>query len=338
LGVATLGCLVTLGWAAAMVRTPHLLVPTVALHQPPNDADSWPEWIARVAPRWESREVLLNAEGEYISVARSGLGYVVDRTALLASLQEGSASLTPMQRWQRRLSTLFKLPLPPKDLPIPWTFDPERARTTLSSLSTELERSPIDAHLDFARRQLRHEKPGRRLNLSASFAELAALGPQPGAPVALRFDEMPASTTLSDLPNVDPRKLLASFETDFSKKRGPRIHNIRQAAHYLDGSVLLPGATLSFNKSVGPRVAKRGFIDAPVIVNDVMESGMGGGVSQVATTLDAAAIYGGLEITERRSHSRPSGYAPLGLDATVIDDVQDLKIKNPYSVPLYVRA
>lgn len=321
-----------------MVRTPRLLVPTVALHQPPDDAAAWPEWVARIAPSWESREVLLEAEGEYVSVARSDLGYVVDRAALLASLRDRSTSMTPLRHWQRQLSTLAKLPLPPPDLAIPWTFEPERARTTLRSLSTELERSPTDAHLDFANRQLTPEKPGRRLNLLVSLAEVADWAPTNGDLIALRFDEVPASTTLSDLPRVDPRKLLATFETDFSKKRGPRIHNIRQAARYLDGSVLLPGATLSFNKTVGPRVASRGFIDAPVIVNDVMESGMGGGVCQVATTLHAAAIYGGLEITQRRSHSRPSGYAPLGLDATVIDDVQDLKIKNPYTVPLYVRA
>jgi hypothetical protein len=80
----------------------------------------------------------------------------------------------------------------------------------------------------------------------------------------------------------------------------------------------------------------RGFVDAPVIVNDELEEDVGGGVCQVATTLHAAAIFGALEVVTRRSHSRPSGYAPLGLDATVIDGKVDLQLRNPYPEPLLV--
>src|SRR5690606_10983287 len=49
-------------------------------------------------------------------------------------------------------------------------------------------------------------------------------------------------------------------------------------------------------------------------------------------------VYGLLEVEERRSHSRPSGYAPLGLDATVIDGMVDLKLRNPYQTALMVHA
>jgi VanW like protein len=83
---------------------------------------------------------------------------------------------------------------------------------------------------------------------------------------------------------------------------------------------------------------QRGFVEAPVIIQDEMEKDVGGGVCQVATTLHAAAVHGLLEIVRRRSHSRPSGYAPLGLDATVIDREVDLRIKNPYETPLMIHA
>jgi hypothetical protein len=75
-----------------------------------------------------------------------------------------------------------------------------------------------------------------------------------------------------------------------------------------------------------------------VILNDELELDVGGGVCQVATTLHAAAVYGNLEIAERRSHSRPSGYAPLGLDATVIDGKVDLRIRNPFDEPILVHV
>lgn len=336
--IATLGCLAVLGWAAASLRSPRLAVPSVALHHPPADETMWADWVTRLASRWETREVLLDADGEFVAANLADLGYAVDRPALLRSLSENSQSLTPLQQWRQRLSAFADVPLPPKDLPIPWHFDPQRAEETVYSLELRVGRSPTNAAVDFARRSVTHDMPGRRLDVRAVLADLPRFAPSTQDVLELDFIEVPATTTLADLPPVDARKLLATFDTDFSKKRGPRIHNIRQAASYLDGSVLAPGATLSFNKIVGHRVAERGFVDAPVIVNDVMESGMGGGVCQVATTLHAAAVYGGLEITERRSHSRPSGYAPLGLDATVIDDVQDLRIKNPYSVPVYIRA
>jgi hypothetical protein len=102
--------------------------------------------------------------------------------------------------------------------------------------------------------------------------------------------------------------------------------------------VIGPGQELSFNRTVGPRIEERGFKKAPVIVADVTETGVGGGVCQVASTLHAAARYGALEVLSRRSHSRPSGYVPLGLDAVVIDDLVDLKLRNPYPTPLIVHA
>jgi vancomycin resistance protein YoaR len=133
-------------------------------------------------------------------------------------------------------------------------------------------------------------------------------------------------------------QVLGQYETDFRGRAGPRAVNIRRAARSLDRVVLEPGATFSFNRTVGPRSEERGFVKAPVIVNDETEPGLGGGVCQAATTLHAAAVFAGLEILERRSHSRASGYAPLGLDATVIEGKVDLRLRNPFSTPVMLHA
>ncbi len=66
--------------------------------------------------------------------------------------------------------------------------------------------------------------------------------------------------------------------------------------------------------------------------------GVGGGTCQVASTLHAAAFLGGLQIVEHRPHSRPAGYVPLGLDATVVWPNVDLVVRNPYGFPVLVRA
>lgn len=332
----TLACLACFGWIAAETRTSVVDAPSFELNSPPSAPTAWRSWLSGLARREAGRMVLLQAGADWLALPRSALGLSLDESASLTLLSHHGRRPGPLEYLTRLLNIDVRPPT--LDLPLVWRFDSETARQTLLDLSLHLDAPPRDAKLDFGRRALEWEHEGRHLDVERSLELLRQASPNLSDVAELAFRTVPPNVRLSELPPVDPRKLLATFQTDFSRKTGPRVHNIRQAARYLDGTVLAPGATFSFNRRVGHRVPSRGFIDAPVIVNDEMESGMGGGVCQVATTLHAAAIYGGLEVTERRSHSRPSGYAPLGLDATVIDGIQDLKLRNPYPVHLYVRA
>jgi vancomycin resistance protein YoaR len=195
----------------------------------------------------------------------------------------------------------------------------------------------VDAALDVRGYRRIDDAPGRELDVEATLRRLASLS-KTETVLTLAFRELAPTIRSVDLPPVDVALELSSFETDFRKKAGRRALNIRRAAELLDGYLLSPGATFSFNAVVGERTEERGFTWAPVIVNDEMEPGLGGGVCQVASTLHAAAVYGNLEILERRSHSRPSGYAPLGLDAAVIYGEVDLQFRNPYPVTLMIEA
>ncbi len=66
-----------------------------------------------------------------------------------------------------------------------------------------------------------------------------------------------------------------------------------------------------------------------VIKNNKTVPEYGGGVCQVSTTMFRAAVYSGLEITERKSHAYPvKYYNPQGFDATVYLPSPDLKFKN----------
>ena len=123
-------------------------------------------------------------------------------------------------------------------------------------------------------------------------------------------------------------------------RTGPRgrRRNVELAAELLDGAVLAPGAELSFNERVGPRDLGSGFRIAPEILRGEMVDGVGGGTCQVASTLHAAAFVGGFEVVDHAPHSRPAGYVPLGLDATVVYPTVDLVLRNPYPFPVLVRA
>ena len=115
-----------------------------------------------------------------------------------------------------------------------------------------------------------------------------------------------------------------------------RAFNVRRAARLLDGAVIPPHGTLSFNGVVGPRTRRAGFHEAPVIVSGRITDGVGGGVCQVAGTLHTAALRAGLEIARKQSHSRPSTYLPPGFDAMVAWPESDLVLENPYAFAVLV--
>ena len=131
--------------------------------------------------------------------------------------------------------------------------------------------------------------------------------------------------------------VLASYTTAYSGTFD-RIQNLQRAVQILDGTTLGPGATFSFNDVVGPRTTERGFRSAPTIMNNEYEDHVGGGVSQVATTIFNAVWEAGLKITERTAHSLYISRYPLGRDATVNFPDVDLKFENDTKNWLYMQG
>ena len=156
---------------------------------------------------------------------------------------------------------------------------------------------------------------------------------------------VPVVVTAKTEPKPPPLKVLAKYETKF--KAGDRGYNIELLTKTLHDTVLEPGDEFRFNKAAGPRTLERGFREAPAyFVGEVIPT-LGGGTCQVSSTLHAAALYAGLEITSRRPHSRPSKYIPAGLDAMVnypescVDPEKadprvcsDLRFRNPFDFPI----
>jgi vancomycin resistance protein YoaR len=96
----------------------------------------------------------------------------------------------------------------------------------------------------------------------------------------------------------------------------------------LDGTLVEPGGTFSLNDAIGERTAERGFRSAPVIIGTRYEEEIGGGTSQVATTVFNSAWEAGVEITERNPHSLYISRYPTGRDATVYWPSLDLTFQN----------
>jgi hypothetical protein len=290
-------------------------------------------WLQRRAAVEARREVHLHHPDGALIVPRDALGLALD---IEQARQQLERPRPPSSLFTRVRVALGGTPPEPLDLDPAYRLDAARGAAWLAEIAPGLRKDPIDARLDLSGHERVEARSGRELDPGATLSRLAALGS--ADQLELAFTELLPKVPTATLANVDPSLVLSTYETDFAKRGGPRVKNIARAASYLDGTLMAPGAVWSFNRTVGARTTARGFIDAPVIVADEVEPGVGGGVCQVATTLFAAAVLGGLDVVKRRSHSRPSGYAPLGLDATVIDGEVDLQLRNPYPVPIIVHA
>jgi vancomycin resistance protein YoaR len=133
--------------------------------------------------------------------------------------------------------------------------------------------------------------------------------------------------TTSEARALGITSVLASYST-FYAGTPDRIRNLQLAISLLDGTVVPPGATFSLNRVVGERTSERGFRVAPVIIDGEYEDAVGGGVSQVATTVFNAAWEAGLKIVERAPHALYISRYPDGRDATVNYPDLDLKFLN----------
>ena len=147
---------------------------------------------------------------------------------------------------------------------------------------------------------------------------------------------MPERSTADALAmGIDTR--MASYKTYYSGTTD-RITNLQLGVQALDGTLVAPGGTFSLNEAIGERTEERGFRPAPVIIGNEYEEEVGGGTSQVATTVFNAAWEAGLPISERHPHSLYISRYQLGRDATVYWPSLDLKFVNDTSAWVLVRG
>jgi vancomycin resistance protein YoaR len=109
-----------------------------------------------------------------------------------------------------------------------------------------------------------------------------------------------------------------------------------------NGIIIQPGEEFSFNENLGPVDASAGYVPELVIKSFGTIPEYGGGLCQVSSTMYRAALFSGLEITERSNHSYAVGYYAQvlghGLDATIYPGVKDLKFKNNTDSPIVVNS
>jgi vancomycin resistance protein YoaR len=226
------------------------------------------------------------------------------------------------------------------EVPLIVNVDEEAALLVLAPIKDATDEFPVPARLDLAKGGIISELPGHFLDLDRALEQIRAAAISGADKIELERVDLVPRVSREYLERIDHGEELSHFTTWFSRKgdQENRARNIDTAAARLDGVVLLPHELFSFNELVGPRTVENGFSKGWEIFKGEMVEGIGGGTCQVASTFHAAAFLAGLDIIERLPHSRPSAYITMGLDATVVYPVVDLKIRNPYDFPVVVHS
>ena len=156
-------------------------------------------------------------------------------------------------------------------------------------------------------------------------------------------DTVMTVTTESAEPELHARDLeghfglISTFTTETTRDRD-RNTNISLSAEAINGQVVQPGETLSFNNCTGRRTEDKGYREAHAIVGGVLVDDTGGGVCQTSSTLFNAVVRADLEIVKRYAHSWPSIYVNRGEDATVNWPNRDFVFRNTTAYPIFIRA
>lgn len=131
---------------------------------------------------------------------------------------------------------------------------------------------------------------------------------------------------------------LSIFTTRYNAADTNRTTNLRIACNKINGKVLMPGETFSYNKTLGERTPAAGYKNAKVYEAGQVVDGIGGGICQISSTLYNAVLMANLDVTDRSNHQFVTSYLPAGRDATVVYGAIDFQFKNTRKTPIKINA
>lgn len=227
-------------------------------------------------------------------------------------------------RVARRIELLGR----PLNLPVRIVQDDSVVRSVVTKLAAGFSATPQDAAVTIEDGQpviTRASREGRILDVGETAGRIgAALQAGEDRVAAVVEIKSPGFTT------EQARQIQAPVAIYSTRVAGTadRVFNVGLAASFIRGTILAPGEVFSFNKTVGPRTKARGFREAPILVDNELVPGDGGGVCQVSSTLFNMVLLSDLEVLARTNHMRPVAYLPIGRDATVTYGGLDLQFRN----------
>jgi len=229
-------------------------------------------------------------------------------------------------------------------------LDKDKSLNFLTKIAQEIDQEVQEGHFEFSpqTRRVSVFKPsieGRKLDVEKTFAlileTLQNLAENPKI-ISLPVDTIEPKIKTSDVNNLGIKELLGQGVSRFAGSIQNRIYNIQLAASRINGVLIAPGETFSFNAEVGDISAASGYKQAYVIKSGRTVLDDGGGVCQVSTTVFRAVLNAGLPVVQRVAHAYRVGYYeqgfPPGLDATIFAPSVDFQFKNDTQNHILIQA
>ena len=131
---------------------------------------------------------------------------------------------------------------------------------------------------------------------------------------------------------------LGTYTTRYDPTNKNRSNNLEISAKKINGTIIMPGETFSYNQTVGERTIAEGYKEAGAYAGGRVVQDVGGGICQTSSTLYNAVLLANLEIVDRSNHQFLTSYVPAGRDATVAWGSIDFQFKNTREYPIKIEA
>ena len=225
------------------------------------------------------------------------------------------------------------------DIQAQYSYDAEKAEKFAAKLKKEADTEKQDSVIsrEDGRFKITDEVIGITVDEALTTDAVCAVlnTGKPGKVEAVYAEDKP---TVTKEENEKSTTLIGTYYTTFSTGYTNRNINLKVGCDYINGTLIQPGEEFSTAKGLKDQTYANGYRNAAVYANGKVEDGMGGGVCQISTTVYNAVIRAELKVTERKNHSLPVSYVPLGMDAAIADGYKDFKFVNDTEYPVFLEA
>ena len=205
----------------------------------------------------------------------------------------------------------------------------------IEQIHSEIYKEPKDAYYTQDPFAVYPSENGLDFNISIDEAK-NVLGDQTAEEYTIPLKTLYPNVTTNMIGTEAFPDLLSSYSTKYATSNRDRTTNLQLAANKINGTVLMPGETFSYNKVVGERTIAAGYKEAPIYVSGEVVDGLGGGICQITSTLYNAVVYANLEVTQRSNHQFVPSYVTASRDATVVYGSIDFQFKNNRNYPIKI--
>ena len=216
------------------------------------------------------------------------------------------------------------------------TEDVEPEEINLEQIRNEIYKEPQDAYIETNPTTVHTHVNG--VDFAISMEEAQEIISEDKEEYVIPLKITVPEKTLADLGEEAFPDELATYSTRYDPTNRNRSNNLEISAEKINGTIVMPGETFSYNQIVGERTIAEGYKEAGAYAGGRVVQDVGGGICQTSSTLYNAVLLANLEIVDRSNHQFLTSYVPAGRDATVAWGAIDFQFKNTREYPIKIEA